>query len=85
MDERTSPVRLFCNLTHDATGTQTTLNNRNTPISFRLTSTEIYPQPQSSPLAHHEPVFVVRGTEFRVDPRLIVAIAGAETTFGKPV
>jgi len=35
-----------------------------------------------SPLAEHGSIFIDNGIEFDVDPRLVIAIAGAETTFG---
>lgn len=37
---------------------------------------------EGSPLAGHGPVFVTNGIASDVDPRLIVAIAGAESSFG---
>src|SRR5438105_2031014 len=37
---------------------------------------------RSSPLTGHGNTFVNEGSNFSVDPRLIVAIAGAETSFG---
>ena len=40
------------------------------------------PAPPAPTLAQSAKTFVEQGTMWRVDPRLIVAIAGAETTFG---
>jgi len=37
---------------------------------------------KSSPLASHGQVFADKGRQYDVDPRLVVAIAGAESTFG---
>ena len=37
---------------------------------------------KTSPLAQHGQTFLDQGKYWRVDPRLVVAIAGAETTFG---
>lgn len=42
---------------------------------------DIYLLGKSSPLADHGSVFVNNGLKFDVDPRLVIAIAGAETTF----
>lgn len=40
-----------------------------------------YLQGKSSPLAGNGPAFIDQGITFNVDPRLVVGIAGAETTF----
>jgi hypothetical protein len=40
---------------------------------------------KASPLAPSANTFRAQGITYRVDPRLIVAIAGAETTFGKVI
>jgi hypothetical protein len=44
-----------------------------------------YLQDKDSPLANHGTIFVESGQEWNLDPRLVVAIAGAETTFGKRI
>jgi len=38
---------------------------------------------KGSPLAGHGQVFVDKGRQYDIDPRLLVAIAGAESTFGQ--
>jgi len=38
---------------------------------------------KGSPLAGHGQTFVDKGRQYNIDPRLLVAIAGAESTFGK--
>lgn len=38
---------------------------------------------KSSPLAGYGEIFVKKGREYNIDPRLLVAITGAETSFGR--
>jgi hypothetical protein len=40
---------------------------------------------KASPIASNGPVFINSGLEWDIDPRLIIAIAGAESTFGKDI
>jgi hypothetical protein len=46
------------------------------------TTIDAFLEAEGSPLAGHGPVFVANGIASDVDPRLIVAIAGAESSFG---
>jgi prophage tail gpP-like protein len=54
------------------------------PESSPATATEIdaYLKRKGSPIAGHGSTFVSAGVTWNVDPRLMVAIAGAETSFG---
>lgn len=42
-----------------------------------------YLQSKGSPLAPYAPAFVAAGRKYGVDPKLLVSIAGAESSFGK--
>ncbi|MGQ9494041.1 MAG: peptidoglycan DD-metalloendopeptidase family protein [Anaerolineae bacterium] len=42
-----------------------------------------YLRHKDSPLVGHGQIFVDKGRQYNIDPRLLVAIAGAETSFGK--
>src|SRR5580692_7109239 len=52
------------------------------PCSLTAAEVDAYLQGKSSPLAGLGATFVQRGLEWNVDPRLIIAIAGAESSFG---
>jgi hypothetical protein len=52
------------------------------PCSLTAADINAYLQGKNSPLAAFSATLVQRGLEWNVDPRLIVAIAGAESSFG---
>lgn len=54
-----------------------------TPQETMATIIDNYLASKSSPLAGYGSVFVAKGQLYNVDPRLIVAIAGAESSFAK--
>ncbi len=60
------------------------IESRAAPAAPEITAAEIdsYLAGKGSPLAGLGQVFVDRGREFDIDPRLLVAIAGAESSFG---
>lgn len=46
---------------------------------------DVYLEGKSSPLAGEGTIFLANGERFHVDPRLVIAIAGDESTFGKRI
>lgn len=55
------------------------------PCTLTATDIDNYLTGKNSPLVGTGAAFVQRGLEWNIDPRLIVAIAGAESTFGKNI
>ncbi len=55
------------------------------PCSLTAAEIDAYLTGKGSPLAGLGAEFLQRGLEWNVDPRLIIAIAGAESSFGKAI
>jgi hypothetical protein len=58
---------------------------RAAPCTLTAQDIDAFLTQKGSPMAGHGKTFVEQGSAWNVDPRLILAIAGAETTFGSHV
>lgn len=55
------------------------------PMDARVMQLQTYLKSHNSPLANDADVFIKKADEHRLDWRLVAAIAGAESTFGKHI